>query len=71
LILGVVIGAVNLYYEMQAIGRDLTGIPMSYNLPLSVTAAIVPVILGAAFAAAILPAEVAVRGSLVEALEYE
>ena len=32
---------------------------------------LVPVILGAAFASAILPAETAVRSSLVEALEYE
>jgi putative ABC transport system permease protein len=70
-ILGVFIGAVNLYYEMEAIGKDLAGIPMSYNLPVTVTLAIVPIILGAAFAAAIFPAETAVRTSLVEALEYE
>jgi putative ABC transport system permease protein len=71
LILGIVVGAVNLYYEMDAIGKDLAGLPMSYNLPVSITLAIIPIILGAAFAAAILPAETAVRGSLVEALEYE
>ena len=32
---------------------------------------LVPVILGAAFGSALFPAESAVRGSLVEALEYE
>jgi hypothetical protein len=32
---------------------------------------LVPAILGAAFLAALWPAESAVRGSLVEALEYE
>ena len=37
----------------------------------SVALALVPTILGAAFVAAIWPAESAVRGSLVEALEYE
>jgi putative ABC transport system permease protein len=71
IILGVAVGAMNLYYEMEAIGKDLAGTPMSYQMPVAVTLAIVPVILGAAFAAAILPAETAVRTSLVEALEYE
>jgi hypothetical protein len=40
-------------------------------LPLSTMAALVPTMLGAAFVAAIWPAESAVHGSLVEALEYE
>jgi putative ABC transport system permease protein len=71
LILGVVIGAINLYYELQVIQHDLTGIPLSYEFPLAIVAMLVPIILGTAFASAILPAETAVRSSLVEALEYE
>ena len=71
LILGAAIGALNLYYELQAIQHDLTGMPLSYQFPFGMTAVLFPVILGSAFAAALLPAESAVRGSLVEALEYE
>jgi putative ABC transport system permease protein len=71
LILGVATGAVNLYYELQVIQHDLTGIPLSYQFPLGIVALLIPVILGSAFASAILPAEAAVRSSLVEALEYE
>jgi putative ABC transport system permease protein len=71
LILGVVTGAINLYYELQIIQHDLTGIPLSYRFPIGVVAMLVPVILGTSFASALLPAETAVRTSLVEALEYE
>jgi putative ABC transport system permease protein len=71
LALGNAIGAVNLYYELQAIGYMMTGMTLGYRFPLGIAAMLVPVILGAAFAAAVLPAEGAVRGSLVEALEYE
>jgi putative ABC transport system permease protein len=71
LVLGNAIGAINLYYEMQAIGYVMTGMTLSYRFPLGIAAMLLPVILGAAFAAAVLPAEGAVRGSLVEALEYE
>ena len=71
LILGLAAGAINLYYELQAIQHDLAGFPLAYLLPLTVVALLIPVILGAALASAILPAEAAVRSSLVEALEYE
>jgi putative ABC transport system permease protein len=71
LILGVATGAINLYYELQVIQHDLTGIPISYQFPTGIVALLIPVILGAAFASALLPAESAVRSSLVEALEYE
>ena len=71
LILGVATGAINLYYELQVIQHDLTGIPLSYQFPAGIVALLIPVILGAAFASALLPAESAVRSSLVEALEYE
>jgi ABC-type lipoprotein release transport system permease subunit len=44
---------------------------LPYQFPWSIAALLVPLILGAAFVAALWPAESAVRGSLVEALEYE
>jgi putative ABC transport system permease protein len=71
LLLGAATGAINLYYELEVIQHDLTGMPLGYQFPFGLTAVLIPVILGAAFAAAILPAENAVRSSLVEALEYE
>ncbi len=43
----------------------------SISFPLAIALAVAPVILGAAFLAAIWPRRAAVRGSLVEALEYE
>ena len=71
LILGFAFGAANLYYILQIVHRDIAGMRLDYVFPTSVAMALVPVILIAAFVAAIWPAESAVRGSLVEALEYE
>ena len=71
LVLGIGIGSINLYYELQVIQHDLTGIPLAYQFPLGIAALLVPLILFAAFGSAILPAERAVRGSLVRAFEYE
>jgi len=71
LAMGIGIGAIMLYYELQAIQRDFTGMALDYVFPWGIVALLVPVILAAALSSAILPAERAVRGSLVEALEYE
>jgi putative ABC transport system permease protein len=71
LIIGLATGAVNLFFELQAVQVDLTGIPIAYRFPFGIALLLLPVILGAAWASAILPAETAVRSSLVEALEYE
>ena len=71
LILGFILGAINLYYVLQIVHRDVAGMRFDYQFPLSVAMGLVPTILIAAFIAAIWPAESAVRGSLVEALEYE
>ncbi|HEY1337324.1 MAG TPA: FtsX-like permease family protein [Bryobacteraceae bacterium] len=71
LVLGVAAGAVFLYYELQVIQVDLTGFPLNYEFPVDIALLLIPVILGAAFGSALLPAETAVRSSLVEALEYE
>lgn len=71
LVLGIATGALMLYYELEAIQHDISGMPFAYEFPWGIVGMLVPVILLAALGAAILPAESAVRGSLVEALEYE
>jgi putative ABC transport system permease protein len=71
LVLGFAIGALNLFYILQIVHRDIAGMRLDYAVPVPTMLALVPTILGAAFVAAIWPAEAAVRGSLVEALEYE
>jgi putative ABC transport system permease protein len=71
LALGMVLGAAQLYYTVEIARRDLSGIEIAYVYPFKMALALVPVILAAAFLAAIGPAEAAVRATLVEALEYE
>jgi putative ABC transport system permease protein len=71
LVLGYALGAVNLYYILQIVHHDIAGMRLDYVFPVGTVLALVPTILGAAFVAAIWPAESAVKGSLVEALEYE
>jgi putative ABC transport system permease protein len=71
LILGIGLGMFNIYYTLGMVRRDLGGLDLDYIFPTEMAVGLVPVILIAAFAAAIGPAETAVRGSLVEALEYE
>jgi putative ABC transport system permease protein len=71
LVLGFALGAVNLYYILQIVHHDIAGIRLDYEFPIPVALALIPTILAAAFLAAIWPAESAVHGSLVEALEYE
>jgi len=71
LILGVAAGAVNLFYNVDLSRRSFAGIRLDYMFPYGIVLLLVPVILGAAFASALFPAESAVRSSLVEALEYE
>jgi putative ABC transport system permease protein len=71
LVLGAGLGAVNLYYTLGTVKRDIGGIDLDYIFPVSFMMLMIPIILGAAFIAALGPAEAAVRGNLVEALEYE
>ena len=71
LVLGFALGAVNLYYILEIVRQDVAGMQLEYQFPLTVTLIVAPLILIAAFLAAIWPAEAAVRGRLVEALEYE
>src|SRR5204862_3603528 len=71
LTLGYALGAINLYYILQIVQHDIAGMRLDYVFPVSTVLALVPTIVGAAFVAAVWPAESAVHGSLVEALEYE
>jgi putative ABC transport system permease protein len=71
LVLGTGLGAINLYYSLGMVKRDLGGLDLDYIFPLAFVGFMIPTILIAAFIASIGPAESAVRGNLVEALEYE
>src|SRR5204862_57572 len=71
LTLGFALGAINLYYILEMVHYDVAGMRLDYSFPYPTVFALVPTMLTAAFVAAIWPAESAVHGSLVEALEYE
>jgi putative ABC transport system permease protein len=70
-VLGFALGAINLYYVLEFTTYDVSGFRVGYSFPTQITLVMFPIILGAAFVSALWPAESAVRGSLVEALEYE
>jgi len=71
LILGLAVGALQLYYSLRISAEDIAGLRLDYEYPYQISLILLPVILAVAFLSAIGPAESAVRGSLVEALEYE
>ena len=71
LILGLALGGIQLLYSLEMAKRDIAGLRLAYEYPYQIALLLVPVILGAALLSALGPAESAVRGSLVEALEYE
>ena len=62
LVLGIAAGAIMLYYELQAIHHDLSGMPFAYQFPWTIVAMLVPVILLAALGAAICPPRVRSAG---------
>jgi putative ABC transport system permease protein len=70
-ILGLAVGGAQLYYSLEVSRRDLAGLRLNYEYPFTIAAWLFPAMLAAAFVSALGPAESAVRGSLVEALEYE
>jgi hypothetical protein len=70
-ILGLAVGAIHLYFVLELSARDFPGMRFEYTYPYGIAAALFPIILAAAVLSALGPAETAVRGSLVEALEYE
>jgi putative ABC transport system permease protein len=71
LFMGFVVGSVTLHYVLELSQRDISGMSLPYTFPWAIAGLLVPLILGSAFVASLWPAESAVRGSLVEALEYE
>ena len=71
LALGLGLGAIALYYSLEFTARDFAGLRLEYKYPWSMALYLIPLIMGAAWIAALGPAESAVKGSLVEALEYE
>jgi putative ABC transport system permease protein len=71
LALGFVLGGVMLYYYLTLIRVDLAGLRLDYEYPFQIAMILIPVMLAAALISALGPAEKAIRGSLVEALEYE
>lgn len=70
-VLGSLFGAINLYYVLEIVRHDVAGMRLDYAFPFGAALAVAPVILAAAFVAAIWPAELAVRSSLMDALAYE
>jgi putative ABC transport system permease protein len=72
LMLGIALGALNLYYTLEMIQRsDFGGLQLDYDFPVSLSVFMIPTILVTALVAALGPGESALRGSLVQALEYE
>ncbi|MBS1819467.1 MAG: ABC transporter permease [Acidobacteria bacterium] len=71
LLLGCGFGAVNLYYMLEIVRRDVMGLHLEYVFPVSTVLMLAPAIILAAFVAALWPAESAIRGRLLDALEYE
>jgi ABC-type lipoprotein release transport system permease subunit len=69
--MGVALGAVMLWFNIYIMRLDTFGYRFDYIFPAGFAALLLPIILAAAFLASLGPAESAVRGSLVEALEYE
>jgi hypothetical protein len=65
------LGAAGLYYGLRISQGDVAGLTLDYEFPFGIAALLLPVILGSAMLSSIGPAEVAVRSSLVESLEYE
>jgi putative ABC transport system permease protein len=70
-VLGLALGAVQLYYSLRISAEDIAGLRLNYLYPYGMALLLLPLMLAAAFVAAVGPGETAVRGSLVEALEYE
>jgi putative ABC transport system permease protein len=70
-LLGLAVGAIQLYCMLELSSRDFPGLRFDYLYPYGVAILLFPVILVTALAGAVLPAEAAARGSLTQALEYE
>jgi putative ABC transport system permease protein len=71
ILLGFGFGAINLYYVLQIVRRDIAGMRLDYQFPTAIALEVAPLILVAAFLAALWPSESAARRPLIKALEYE
>jgi len=71
LLLGCVLGALFLYFNVVSFKGEIAGLDVDYRYPYSFALLLFPIVTGAAYLAALWPAEAAVRASLVESLEYE
>jgi len=71
IVLGFGFGAISLYYMLQIVRNDIIGMRLVYQFPFATTLQVTPLILAAAFVAALWPSNSVVHGSLVEALEHE
>jgi len=71
LVLGCALGAVSLRHLLDIVQRDAVGMRLDYQLPIGTMLLLLPTMVVAALAAALWPSESAVRGHLMEALEYE
>ena len=69
ILLGLALGAVYLYVILQMASHS--GMPLDYIYPTPLALAMFPIVLAVALISSVGPAESAVRGSLVEGLEYE
>jgi putative ABC transport system permease protein len=69
--LGLALGGLNLYYQLETVRRSVISIPLNYMFPTGIALALFPAMLCVAYLSALGPAESAVRTPLVEALEYE
>jgi putative ABC transport system permease protein len=71
LILGVVFGAIHLFYEREIVRHDYAGLSLEYIFPARLVLVLAAMLICAALASALVASEAAARNSLVEALEYE
>jgi putative ABC transport system permease protein len=70
-VLGLSFGAVNLYYQLEAVRRSVIANPLDYQFPAGIALGLFPALLGVAWLSAVVPAESAVRTPLAAALENE
>ena len=69
--LGLIIGGLQLYYDLQTSVRFISGNVLAYKYPFTLALVLLPLVAVAAWVSAIAPVEAAVRHSAVEGLEYE
>jgi len=71
LVIGIALGAGNLYYALEIARRQITGVGLSYQFPWKLALLLLPLLLGAAWVSAIWPGRLAVNQPVAEGLEHE